>query len=396
MTTYPQSALLAQVAVLVFVCMIQPEAYSAMLTFCARLTAAASLLAMAFVALFCVAVLSLDMAYVFVRLALPEAKVWTEGARPLWVLAWIMTWLLQVPFWMQAFPASSPLLVHELANFALNLHHVVLRYVRPVSSVLSFPSASLVASTDSTQHADLATVVAARTSLPLVYVLCHGAPAEWRLVLLLFALDVVPAMIASCASWLGLCGRRSQVAQLHWRLRYPDAHDNEIHGPIDDDECDVHGSCPICLSSLCCTGGGLATAAVSRALRSQVAPSISVLRRPHAGRGFLRGPSLSIARSPAEWGGAGRIATTRCGHSFHSHCLSVAAQTLPRCPQCRSSILKAEAPDEETADRQMLCLSFGMLLGLFLLALQVGVLAWQRYQQEGGDLSKLLSAATSS
>lgn len=383
MSVWPRAALLAPAAVLVLLCVLQPEAYGLLLSFCMRLAAWASLVAIALVALFCVSVLSLDVAYLFVRLGLPEADVWTEAARPRWVLAWTATWLLQLTFWTRALPTTSLLYVHELANFALTLYHLVLKYVAPLVCTQSFPSASLVASVDALQHSSIVSALVARASLPLLYILCHGLPAEWRFILTLFVLDVAPVTCACVALRTGLLREESQVARLHWSLRYPVPHCFENDGLKDDDECEVHGTCSICLSSLCCSSGGVATAVLSRALSEQVAPGIAALRRSqsrirgHLLRGLAGRPSLSVARIPAERVGNGRIATTNCGHSFHSACLASAARSLPRCPHCRASLHKTRAPDEETVDQQMSYLLVGFIQGFSLLGTQWSLLALQ-------------------
>jgi len=326
----------------------------------AQLVALVPLLFVVFASLFCVTVLSGDIAYLLVRLEVHELDVWAEHARPRWALAWAVTWLMQMPLWLRVLPSISPLLTHELVNLVLTLHHLVLRFAGQAAP--AFPSATLVASTEGEQRTSVGSLVALRTVLPLLYVLTRGIPAEWRQVLCLFLLDVLPTLASALLGQLGFLGRRGECEQLPWELSYPPSRSHSC----DEEECEVHGGCAICLSSLCRAGGASAAAAsAAESLRRQLVPGLAVTR-------LCRGSaSISAARIPADWGG-GRIATTRCGHRFHSQCLTLAAESLLRCPHCRSGLMRpsqlgAEIPDEETLDSQMLCLAFGLLLGAILL-----------------------------
>lgn len=357
-----------------------------------------SLLAIAFVSLFCVAALSLDFAYLLVCLALPRSDVWLEAMGPRWIAAWTVTWWSQAPFWLHVLPACSPLLIHEMANLTLTSQQIVFKRLVP-----SFPSVSLVAAREEgngNSRPDLFVLLGARVSLPAIFLICHGLPEDWRLILLCFLLDVAPLVGNELAARCGLWRRRLQ-SQLPWRLRYPVLHANaddasSLGSRGDEDQCDVHGTCAICLSALCCRGAGLAArSAMAAVRRRQLGPRLSVLRQqfpPLAGGAF----NLSAARATAaKWGGAGRIATTRCHHSFHSHCIAAAMAAAPRCPQCRREILKDAPgnivlPDEETMDSQMLSLAFGLVMGGALLTAHLGVQELTRrllLTEEGGAVN---------
>lgn len=316
-----------------------------------------SVVAVSFVSLFCVTVLSGDVTYLLIRLVVPEHEVWKEASRLRWVLAWAITWLVQVPFWLRALAACSPLLLHEAANLALTVHNALLCYCAPRG--LALPSATLVASTDSGHRAGVATLLLARCSLPLLYVLFHGLPAEWVGISGCFMLDVSPTLVAAFIA-------RFTIPRVFkrppWDLFYPPARASSCGGAAED-ECEVHGACPICLSNLCAPGGGTSAAGIVSAVRHRVAPGLAASRlRPAA--------NLAAARTPAAWYG-GRVATTKCGHSFHARCLQMAADALPRCPQCRSSLGSAEhglqLPDEDVLDAQMMCYTVGFCLGGTLL-----------------------------
>lgn len=381
-------ALLVEAASLALVFWLNPEACWVALRALWQLLAALPTVLLVFTSLFCVAVLSSDVAYLIVRLDFSEADVWSAVARPCWALAWSLVWLLQAPFWLQALPTLSPLLTHELANLLLTVHHLALRVAG--STAPAFPSVALAVSSDASHQTSILNVVIVRTALPVLYMLSRGVPADWRPLLILFLLDVLPTVLLTLYAERRL-GRGRESADVPWELSYlPDrgrrcAEAGHADGQVDDEDCEVHGTCSICLSALCRIGGAAASAAaVSAGLQRALAPGLSVLRRRRLlGRGQASG--ISAGRVAAELGG-NRLATTRCGHSFHSECLALAAEALPRCPQCRAPLQGSgplggpELPDEDTLDAQMGCLVFGLLTGgslLFLhwLGLQLQVLA---------------------
>merc|ERR1712232_422655 len=73
-------------------------------------TGQVSLVSVAFVVLFCISVINCDIAYLLVRLAVPPSEVWSETSQRQWAFAWMVTWLVQIPFWRQVLPPRSPLL----------------------------------------------------------------------------------------------------------------------------------------------------------------------------------------------------------------------------------------------------------------------------------------------
>jgi len=292
-------------------------------------------------------------------LALPESEVWQSTARQRWLLAWTVTWIAQVPFWRWAFPANSPLLIYGIANAALTIHRIGLRVLKPIK--WSFPSSTL-ASEDGRRRSNVWKVMASRTGLPLVFMVCHGVPDDWRVVLPLLLLDVLPLISICLAMQVGLLAPKSLRAQLAWRLRYSEIHSGDSAPLDDDDDCNVHGNCSICLSILCCRSLASKWSSMASAVQQRVAPGLSAVRQ----RRLTQGWAISAARATAKLGGTGRIAVLRCGHTFHSHCISEAAETLPRCPQCRAGIFRA-APDEDTLNSQALCLLLGLVQGAALL-----------------------------
>lgn len=353
----PQLALFGQVALLSFVYVFQTKDYYHTLELIFNLAAWVSSLAVGFVSLFCVTVLSGDITYLFVRLLVPEQEVWKDASRPRWMLAWAVTWIIQIPFWFRALPRYSPLLLHELVNLVLTIHNALLLCFS--SHALPLPSATLLASTENTQRASLGTLIAARCLLPLMYVLFHGLPTEWVQISGCFMLDVAPTLLAGL---IAHSNPRVFLKKPPWDFFYPPSHSDGSNSATDD-ECELHGSCSICLSNICTPGGGTSAAGVAAVMRHRVAPGLSAARlRPAI--------NISASRTPAEWFG-GRIATTKCGHSFHARCLSMAVEALPRCPQCRSSLSSTEhglvLPDEEVLDAQMMCLTVGFCLGGTLL-----------------------------
>ncbi|CAE8653012.1 unnamed protein product, partial [Polarella glacialis] len=51
-----------------------------------------------------------DIAYLLVRLAVGSQQVWDESNRSLWMWAWRIAWLLQVPFWFAVVHSRSVVL----------------------------------------------------------------------------------------------------------------------------------------------------------------------------------------------------------------------------------------------------------------------------------------------
>ncbi|CAE8581999.1 unnamed protein product, partial [Polarella glacialis] len=267
-----------------------------------------------------------------VRLAVSSQQVWDESSRSHWMRAWWIVWLLQAPFWLAVLPSSSVLLVHEQVNFAVTVHHAVLRHLG--RGMMQLPSAGIVAYTDSSQRSNFMKIMSARCGLPLLYVLGNGLPSDWKQVAILLALDVGPPMVSVLAKQAGLCSRRSTLGLSRpWQLSYPPAHDSSAAGVGDEDECSEHGSCPICFGNFCCPGGGTVVARMAVAIQHTSAPGLSVARL----RSTPASASLSAARTRCSWMG-GRIAETRCGHRFHAECIAKAAETMPRCPQCRAGL----------------------------------------------------------
>eukprot|EP00931_Biecheleriopsis_adriatica_P009545 TRINITY_DN110614_c0_g1_i1.p1 TRINITY_DN110614_c0_g1~~TRINITY_DN110614_c0_g1_i1.p1 ORF type:complete len:391 (+),score=67.47 TRINITY_DN110614_c0_g1_i1:1-1173(+) len=376
------STALGQVAILACLRFLPPEVEEWLLQGSTDLLALISLMCLGFMSLFCVAILSNDLAYIFVRLTASQNQVWLEATRTHWALAWLLVWLAQVPLW-HALPPWSLLLVHEVTNFTVSVHHWLLR--RLGSGTIYLPSAGIIAYTDGTQRShSFVKALTVRCGLPLAYVLCNGMPADWKQVGFFLGADVLPALLLGLwhyARKVGMCGLRLRGKRWSWALAYPPAHGGSLAdtgaAEPEEDDCPVHGTCPICLSNLCCPGGGAAAARWSVAVQRRTASGLSACRL----RSTSAAAGLSLARTRACWMG-GRIATTKCGHSFHAECLMKAAKALPRCPQCRAGLgsadHKLQLPDEEILEAQMLSLLFGICSGALLLLVRQ-MLLWRKW-----------------
>lgn len=356
MPVHPSITFTGQVVMCAVLYAMQPEAYFYILRFFRQCVLFAPVLIVASASLFCVAVLTGDIAYLFVRSSTSADQIWTEGARCRWFTAWLFLWLVQTPFWSRILTTTSPLLIHESVCLFFSVYHFCLRRIGRAASCI--PSIALESASDG-RVSNLGTLILVRTMLPAVYAALRGIPTEWRQVLFIFILDLSPALCFALCYKLGLF-LKLQYSQLPWELNYPPRKTRNCPG--DDDDCEVHGACPICLSSLCFPGGG--TAAIARSIRQQVVPALSVARL-RLKRG-VQASGISAARTSNELD-CGRLATTRCGHIFHSRCLALAAQTLPRCPQCRTWLSQdpqgIELPDEDTQTFQMLYLILGLVVG---------------------------------
>eukprot|EP00929_Paragymnodinium_shiwhaense_P071829 TRINITY_DN36480_c0_g1_i1.p1 TRINITY_DN36480_c0_g1~~TRINITY_DN36480_c0_g1_i1.p1 ORF type:complete len:463 (-),score=95.98 TRINITY_DN36480_c0_g1_i1:109-1497(-) len=332
--------------------------------------------------LFCLAIFSGDVAYMLLRMFVPEHEVWTARARNKWMIAWSVVWLCQVPWWLAAMERDSGyslLLMHEQANLAVTVYQKCLQTCLPYTRRLW--SVTLLASSEQGEQPSLVSSLVGRLALPFLYVTCYGMPHNPRAVLVFIVMDVVPLLVNSTMK------AAPRFAQESWQLCYRPCHPaldclalarardkrghdaDEVMEPID--ECEEHGVCPICLDSLCTPGRG---GVVSGAGRFAPLSLIRQRQKREGGSVFASAASvagISAARMSLDWR-SGRIARTRCGHEFHASCLQLAAESSIRCPKCRMGLAASkggvEIPDEEAMDAQFLYLVCGVSLGASLMS----------------------------
>eukprot|EP00927_Polykrikos_kofoidii_P034934 TRINITY_DN29528_c0_g1_i1.p1 TRINITY_DN29528_c0_g1~~TRINITY_DN29528_c0_g1_i1.p1 ORF type:complete len:439 (-),score=60.59 TRINITY_DN29528_c0_g1_i1:19-1335(-) len=331
--------------------------------------------AVIFVSLWCLSMISFDGVYLLVRCFTPVNDLWVAQSQRRWIIAWIVIWLVQAPFWLRALPMMSPLMLHEQLNLALTLYHVVLRRVG--SERLRLPSMIFLDSAVVSPPHEAWTTIVARCSLPAAYIVCFGLAPDTGQALCFLLLDLVPALStvvsSHVAEWRGLA---VSTWNHSWVLTYPIDHSAPEKLQSDSDgagcsfeDCDEHGTCSICLQPLCHPGGGTAVAGTSVGLWRRTAPGLAAARR----RGRAQVMSLAAARTPFAWA-SHRVAKTKCGHSFHAGCLESAAESQPRCPDCRTSLASTvfgcDDVDEDEFNAHMLCSMMGIIFGgvLFIVA----------------------------
>eukprot|EP00933_Yihiella_yeosuensis_P042989 TRINITY_DN37671_c0_g1_i1.p1 TRINITY_DN37671_c0_g1~~TRINITY_DN37671_c0_g1_i1.p1 ORF type:complete len:391 (+),score=25.83 TRINITY_DN37671_c0_g1_i1:51-1223(+) len=323
-----------------------------------ELCAFATSFCIGFMSLFSVSIFSNDLAYLLVRCVVPDHEVWHYVNRRRRAVTWLVLWGLQAPLWAGFLASRSALLVHEQVSFVLAVYHVALK--RYGIGLKMLPSTSIIGVTETSPRRGLSTHLFARFGLPLAYVVCNGLPDDWKQVLGLMSVGVFILIARLIAQFVGIWPRHSDIRK-PWELEYPPQHGAIGEDLTEDDDCSEHGTCAICLSNLCCPGGGSLLGRMVQTVSHRASPGLAVARL----RSSSAAASLSVSRSSCNSLG-GRIAITRCGHHFHAECLAKAAETLNRCPQCRSGLghssHELQIPDEDTIEEQLLS-----LLGVFLL-----------------------------
>lgn len=371
-----------------------------------------------------VATVCSDIAYLFVRVSTPDYLVWHLSSAYRWFWAWIIVWIMQVPLWRYALQKHSLLLVFQFTSVLLTAHHAFLKRCFPP---LQSPSVMLAMFGQPWSYGDMSEeeIIESHCFASLGYVLVKGPPDDSVLALCFFLLEVLPVVYSGFKhDWTSPLDRFRRPP---WQLSYPPAHPllpgcsagTILQATIfrEEHECEDHDACPICLSNMCCPGGGAARAGISLAIQRRMVPAISAARQQARKVGSA---SLAALRSPAAWAG-GRIATTRCGHSFHAACLeaSVAETRMPgdlggemafeapllpqplralralraaRCPQCRRALAspeyfgdRAEFPDEEQMEAAYLVFFGGVFIGMMILLVLCSV------QLALGDRAPLMS-----
>lgn len=346
-----------------------------------------------------VAAVCSDAVYFLVRAVTPDFLVWQPQSARRWGIAWILIWVLQAPMWQYALQRYSLLLVFFITSVLKTVHLMLLKRC--------FPLAQTPCAIHSYIEIPEEDRIVGYCFITCGYVLMHGPPDDWMLIACFFLLEVLPLIHSGMKHNWGLACL--QYFRPPWALGYPAAHPTLPAGAyrsigsllkavtaVVPDECAEHDFCSICFDNLCRPGGGAAMAGISVLTQRRLGPALAAARRQARKVGSA---SLSAIRTPATWVG-GRVATTRCGHSFHASCLQAAAaearfpdevpsdlhafmpQSLrlqralraARCPQCRTALASPEylgnvlePPGEEQLEDAHMVFLGGVIIGISLL-----------------------------
>lgn len=149
--------------------------------------------------------------------------------------------------------------------------------------------------------------------------------------------------------------------QTMWITSLPSVH----LGCFEDDTCEEHGDCAVCLEPLCTSTER--TAAVRR-LQGKMASSLSVCRLGLRSRAHSFSASRSTALDAGQAAGSGIwrcVATLQCRHKFHTGCIFQAVKAgRVQCPTCRRE-LGASAWSEVPMDAKCLVIIGGIAITLF-------------------------------
>jgi len=291
-------------------------------------------------------VLSINLAYLAIRLQKPAAAAWLSSSFFEWCIAWIVVWFAQIPFWYAAVSTQSTLEIYVGLRILFVAHQLVLWGILGSARAGEVPSYGVQDCLERLADECPWVVVILRLGAPPIYAWCkRSTPLFYTVPVLeqlgLPALSLPALYLADVWSTLArfvFCPRRQKLL---WRFAYRTVHatvGNVAVGDVAPDECPYHDDCAICLQPLCMLSGALATVPVA-ARRHGVSAC-----RVWPSRGRAAAAGLSVSRC----GGAGgersmvmRLVTLRrCGHTFHAACLchAVTAGPSTTCPICRTSM----------------------------------------------------------
>mmetsp|Transcript_73308 Transcript_73308/g.203350 ORF Transcript_73308/g.203350 Transcript_73308/m.203350 type:complete len:439 (-) Transcript_73308:27-1343(-) len=314
---------------------------------------------------------SCDMTVWVVRLIMLGAPQWLSAWCLTSIGVWIVGFSIQALFLDWSFEVRHDLLRYGVAVAIVNSYWLGLRLAfgrDRVALLLSHRLHKLgVAQVRTRSDAELKWDMFTNAHMGFAYVVTHSAGlTQIRGVWLLVSLVLVfkPA-IERVVVLLRNRARRS----VPYTLSYA-----PVHGSNEDvnDECGAHDVCGICLETLCASAKQLA-AAPAAILRHR-SPGLSACRVARRAamasmshlasrRGDAHGadPFPALSRMPAapvgvgisaarfstlcsvdghhlsttNWGTERHLATLRCGHVFHPHCLGLVATHRKQCPTCR-------------------------------------------------------------
>eukprot|EP00933_Yihiella_yeosuensis_P075539 TRINITY_DN84985_c0_g1_i1.p1 TRINITY_DN84985_c0_g1~~TRINITY_DN84985_c0_g1_i1.p1 ORF type:complete len:385 (-),score=24.30 TRINITY_DN84985_c0_g1_i1:198-1352(-) len=317
--------------------------------------------ALGFSALMMVCILVHDVVFLVLRMIRPSHQIWESTPMKIWGIAWAFVWTMQLRFWDLAFENKSLMLIQQQIKLVCLIHSISSRLFGECLSELQIPSAGLRAQAlAESPDPSLRKILALRCVPPLAHALFNGLPFDWKeaFCIMIFT-DIFPPVIGFFLREISLLFgvRLLPFRPTPWDLSYP-----ATCALSADEDCAIHGNCPICLDNLCCPEGGAAASKLMLTMRHRLSATLSVARRCSD----TGAASLSAARAGTAMMG-GKIATTRCGHRFHSGCLAQACKVLKRCPECRAGLGDVEdgrLPSEDVFQAMLRTHVIGMLTAL--------------------------------
>lgn len=156
---------------------------------------------------------------------------------------------------------------------------------------------------------------------------------------------------------------------------------------LNDDECEEHDECAVCLSKLCTS---VVAESLVRAARLRCRPALSACRLRHrascAGLSAMRTGGLEFCKETLS-GMWGRMMTLPCGHKFHAGCMDSVALVKLQCPTCRRA-LGDDWLDVQPEQKLLYKLGLGAIFAFYCMV-YIWHLWLMRHSVLGGQLEKV-------